>query len=352
MVESMKKVLSLAVLMIPGIMIPLIIVMIPGIVIPMRAYGETELEVGARFSLDFNSYQEDIDYYSVAAEVKAEFEILEDLQGVLELDADRFEVFMDEISLRWERWDYLYLAGGKLENYLTLEEYLPEHKWLFSTKNLTSRHVGDLGYITSSVGMMVYKEYSEKTHPVSYFFQTLFSPIFIEPEIGFGFFYHFNQRDSYLGLLGSYFPFVAQDLGFGRERHNFLIDLVWADLESDFVYGIEMTLGSSLVDPIGQQSSPRDFDRSFFLGGDLLMGYALNFGAIRWIPLIRYSILFPEISEMKANQMEILLGNLVRVLERLYIHIDAGLGIETEYRSDDLLTRLEILWAFSFVAKI
>ena len=345
----MKKVPSLAVLLIPVIigMIPVIMFLMP-----MRVYGETELDVGARISLDFNSYLQDIDYYFVAVEVKAEFEIIKDLQGVLEFDADRFEVFMDEISLRWERWDYLYLAGGKLENYFTLEEYLPEHKWLFSTKNLTSRHVVDLGYITSSVGMMVYKEYSEKTRPISYFFQTLFSPIFIELEFGFGFFYHFNQRDSYFGLLGSYFPLVIQDLEFGQERHNFLIDLVWADLQSDFVYEIEMTFGSNLVDPIGLQSFPRDFDRSFFLGGDLLVGYALNFGAFQWIPLIRYSILFPEISQMKANQMEILLGNLVRVLDRLYIHIDAGLGIETKYISDDLFTRLEVLWAFSLVAKV
>jgi hypothetical protein len=347
MVDLMKKVPSLAVLLI----LKLIILMI-FLTIPRGVYGETKLDVGARLSLDINNYLEDIDYYFVAAEVRAEIEIIKDLQGVLELDADRFEVFMDEISLRWERWDYLYLAGGKLENYLTLEEYLPEHKWLFSTKNLTSRHVIDLGYITSSVGIMIYKEYSEKTHPVSYYFQTLFNPIFIEPEIGFGFFYHFNEQDSYLGLLGSYFPFVFQVREFGQERHNFLINLVWANLENDFVYGIETTFGSNLVDPIGLQSFPRDFDRSFFMGGDLHVGYALNFGAIQWIPLIRYSILFPEISEMKANQMEILLGNLVRVLERLYFHIDAGLGIETKYISDDLFTKLEMLWAFSIVAKV
>jgi hypothetical protein len=335
-------------------MILVVTVTIPVItlVTPLRVYGETEFDWGARFSLDVNSQLEDIDYYFVAAEVNAEFEIIDDLQGVLELDADRFEVFMDEISLRWERWDYLYLAGGKLENFFTLDEYLPEHKWLFSTKNLVSRHISDLGYVTSSVGMMIYKEYSEQTYPVSYFLQAFFSTIFIEPEIGVGFFYHFNQRDSYLGLFGSYFPFIAQTLSFGQEVHNFLIDLVWADLGSDFVYGLEMTFGSNLVDPIGLESFPRDLDRSFFLGGDLLVGYAFDFGPIEWIPLVRYSILFPEISEMRLSEMEMLVGNLVRVLDKLYFHFDAGLGIETRYVSEDLYTRLKALWAISVVAKV
>jgi hypothetical protein len=320
------------------------------------AFSEEDFKLGARFCLGVNNELEPADFYTIASELEFEFAVLDNFDCILELDADRFEVEVDEISFNWKPWDYIHLLVGKFENELTLEEYEPVHKRLFSTKSRVSDYVDDLGYTSSNIGAKIYKEYKKKTLPISYLLHVSFIPAHIEPQIELGFLYHFDKKDSYLGLLGAYFPFVSHSFWLEEsvksELHNFILDLIWADYENRFLYGLEFTFGSNLVDPIGLVHFPGEGERSYFLGGDLHLGYSFDFDGLRWIAAVRCSVLFPEITVMEAQQIEIILGNLFVYAGKLYFHFDGGLGINTQYRQEILYTKLEMLWAINFIVKI
>ena len=131
-----------------------------------------------------------------------------------------------------------------------------------------------------------------------------------------------------------------------------LLNLICADYEHKIIYGTELTLGSNLIDPLGITHTPGTGDRSFFFGGDTHVGYRFDFGKLQWTPALRFSILFPELTAMECQQIEIKLGNLLRILKRVYLHADFGLSINTQYSGDTLYTNLEFLWAFNITVKI
>ena len=127
--------------------------------------------------------------------------------------------------------------------------------------------------------------------------------------------------------------------------HNFLIDLICGDYEHDFQFGLELTGGSNLIDPIGYLHFPSNGDCSFFGGGDIHVGYKFDFQAWVWNPALRYSILFQDISVPECPQMEIILGNKFIFAKKAFLSVGGGIGIDSFYENNELLTRLKWIWA-------
>jgi hypothetical protein len=278
------------------------------------------------------------------------------VEGTFELKANMYDVMIGELSATLKAWDYLHLKGGKFENALTLDEYMPAWKRPFARKSLASDFLDRQGYVTRTMSGMAYKKYKKDTLPISYLVQGSYIPAHKESQFDMGLFYHFDGKDSYLGILASYFPFFNDRHWAGgiieEKSHNFVIDLICASYENDLVCGGEFTFGSSLVDPIGIINFPIKEDRSYFMAADLHFGYLFDFSVIQWLPAIRFTILFPEIAEMEVNQMEVILGNLLVALKNIKFHADIGICVNSEYSAGTLYTNLEFLWALTLMLRV
>lgn len=319
------------------------------------SYSETDFEIDLRASFGSNSEIAKTDYYLLTADLKFEFEFLDKFECELELETDRFEVEVEEITFKWKYSPYIYFLLGKFENALTLEEFIPTYKRPFATMSIVSDYVDELGYINSNFGFKAYKNYRKNIIPISYLAEGLFNSSDIEPQFDIGFFYHFNGEKSYLGLLGSYMPFITHELWLEEDAetqtHNFLIDLIFADHERKVIYGTEFTIGSNLINPVGLIHTQPDGDLSFFMGADTYVGLHLKKNRFSYIPALRVSVLFPELTVMECQELEFLAGNLLIFSEKLFLHLDAGLGINTFYQDNTLYTQLEFLWAVNFTVK-
>jgi hypothetical protein len=180
-------------------------------------------------------------------------------------------------------------------------------------------------------------------------------PAELEFQFDLGFILHLDGNDSYLGFLSAYFPAIVHELGLGEKSkyppHNFVVDLFWLNLEDRIIYGLELTSGTNLIDPIGLLHYP-GADTSVFLGADAYLGYRIGTKDKRWTPKLRYSILFPDLTVMESQQMEIRLGNEFGFGGSIKLHADFGLGIDTFYSNGDLYTQLSFLWAVNFLVHV
>ena len=129
------------------------------------------------------------------------------------------------------------------------------------------------------------------------------------------------------------------------------MDLFWANHRDRFVYGLELSGGSNLIDPIGLIHFPGS-DPSIFLGADAYLGYRIGPKGKRWVPKFRYSILFPDASAWECQQMELRFGNEFRFRDEAKLHADVGLGIDTFYNGGELYTQLGFLWAINFLVNL
>jgi len=287
--------------------------------------------------------------YSFASNLKFDFKVFNNLNFILGLTADNYEIEVGEIFARLPLHDYLHIQIGEFDNVLSLDGYLLPQNHIFAKNSLISTLIEKQGYISSSIGLMLYKPYLRNTLPISYFIHALWLPSHSEGQFDLGFFYHFSGENSYLGLLGCYFPFMAHYNWIGERSgtklHNYTINLIWSNYDNNFVYGSELSFGSNLIDPISLVEYPVDVDRSFFLGGDIHLGYSFIFDKLNWLPAIRYSVVFTEVKIMESYLQEIKIGNRLIYKDKLYLNIDTGIGINTKYISDILYTGLEFLWA-------
>ena len=83
-------------------------------------YAKDKLDIEANFTLatgDKIWYRE---YYSITSDLMFKFEVEDRFDSTLELDADRFEVEVDEIYFTWKASSYLYIRLGKFENSIRL----------------------------------------------------------------------------------------------------------------------------------------------------------------------------------------------------------------------------------------
>lgn len=323
---------------------------------PVEAAEKIDLEADFIFAADESMETED--YYELEASLNFEFDIEDDFEVALDLEADRFEVEIDELSFKWKARQYAYLLFGKFENSLTLDEYMSAGDRPFGTKSPVSNLLDTHGYVSSAPGVRVYWKYDKDSLPIAYFLEAAFLPAHTEMRVDLGFLWHFNGKDSYAGIMACYLPYALHELWeeleeeSDRELHNFVVDLVWADHSGRLVYGFETTAGSNLHDPIGLINTPGKGERSWFLGGDSYLGYRLQPGKIDWMPALRVSVLFPELTVMEANQIEVRWGNYLRFSKDIKLHVDGGLAIITRYDGDTLYTRLDPLWALNFRVEI
>ncbi len=288
----------------------------------------------------------------VSSELDIEFAVLKELKAVLEIEADRLEVEVDEIYFDWEAHDYVNISVGIFENALTIEEYIPAHKRMFGAKSLVAEYIDTLGYARKDPGVRVYKAYKKKI-PFSYFGHLNYISSTPEVQFDVGFLYGFNKKDSYLGLLAGYLPYLVRSSDIERSattRHNFMIDFVWSDYENDFIHGLELTIGSNLMDPVGLIHTTSAGDRSYFFGGDLHLGYTFSHKKFDWIPALRFSVLLPDITVPEARQIEIRLGNLLRYGKNLFFHLDGGVTLSST-AGEDKPTRIEPIYALAVIAR-
>ncbi|MBN2439701.1 MAG: hypothetical protein JXJ04_00080 [Spirochaetales bacterium] len=290
------------------------------------------------------------DYYQLKANLEFSCKFMDYYKCTVELEADRYVVIAKEISLEWEQFLYVSILAGRFENSLTLEEYRPAHQRLFGTKSIVSDYIDLLGYVNNNIGIMLYKKYKQKTLPFSYYLLCSFNPSTTEVQGDCGFLYHFNKKSSYLGFFASYIPFLRHQFWLEEnavsETHNVLFDLICAHYDYAFVYGIELTCGSNIIDPLALVRIPGAEDRSFFIGGDAHIGYSLEFGDLKLIPGLRFSILFPEFTVPECQQIEILYGTMLNIKDTWFIHGDIGLSINSLYGDDQqFYTQLGVLWA-------
>jgi hypothetical protein len=156
--------------------------------------------------------------------------------------------------------------------------------------------------------------------------------------------------------MGCYFPFWAHDFWEDENQdyksHNFLINAILTDYSHIVKFGTEITFGSNLSSPITLFQYPENTEFSYFMGGDIHLGYEFTIRNMKLIPLIRYSILFPEISIIEFNLMEIRLGSLIKFLKVFSIYTDLGIDIKTEYYNNTLYTILKFIWGLKLLIKL
>jgi hypothetical protein len=319
------------------------------------AWGaDNKLEIDADFRFGTNSDIVRVDHLFLRSGLEFEFEVSKDFECLVEVTADLHELEMSELTFKWKR-EYLNILVGKFENALTLDEYLSSFDRIFANKSLVSRLIDTQGYTSNYIGVKVYKNEIQRSSSLSYLAHLLYVPSQLELQFDLGFILHFAGKNSYLGFLGSYFPFFVHHVGLDEENkyplHNFFVDLFWANHRDRFVYGLELSGGSNLIDPIGLIHFPGS-DTSIFLSADAYLGYRLGPKGKRWVPKFRYSILFPDASALEAQQMELLFGNEFRFGNKTKLHADVGLGINTFYDGGVLYTQLEILWAINFLVNL
>ena len=180
-------------------------------------YADDKYDIDLRATFGSNSEIATTDYYILNTDLAFEFNVLDNFELTLGLEADRFEVEVEEITFKWKFSPYIYFLLGKFENALTLDEFIPAHKRLFATMTLVSEYIDDLGYINSNFGFRAYKNFRKNTMPFSYLAEALFNASDIEPQFDIGFIYHFDGEDSYLGLLVSYMPFIKHEFWLHRD---------------------------------------------------------------------------------------------------------------------------------------
>ena len=313
------------------------------------------INLSANFSCNSHNNLYSFNNYTIKTNITLSFNLLNKLTCKSELETDNYNIRMGELSFDLKVHDYLYLMLGKFENLLTIDLYLQSEKRFFASNSLTSILIDKQGYISNSIGLKAYKPFAEDTVPISYFLHFLYLPSHIEAQLSAGFFFHYKGADTYLGLIGCYFPFIAHDKWLGKNSrtklHNYLLDLVFANHNRKIIYGTEITFGSNIIDPIGIIEYSKKIERSFFLGGDLYLGYSFSPNKINIIPVLRYSILFPEIQIMEYNIQEIRIGNCLSFSEIIYFNIDTGIRIHTKYISNKLYTQFRIIWALNITVK-
>ena len=315
--------------------------------------NDGDLEVDVRFGSSSEVWWGD--YYFLEAALAFRFPASEKLECALELEGDRSTVEVGQLSFEWTQSDYLKLLFGKAENILTLDQFLMPSMQIFAERSLATRLVDAQGYVSSYVGFKAHNRLIDDS-PFSYLVHLLMIPSQTEPQFDLGLLFHYSGPESYLGFLGCYFPFVAHDFWVGdntkTQYHNVLFDFIWANYERRFVYGLELTFGSNLVDPIGLVQF-NESDRSTFFAADLHAGYKIELGSVTWLPALRCAVLFPDTQVSKVQQIELRWGNRLDLLREITLQAEAGLGIDTSYGVDDVLyTRLEMLWAVSVLIRL
>lgn len=151
-----------------------------------------DMDIDARFVLEAGCELEDVDYYDIEAEIAFSFEVTKEVLLKLELEADKFEVESEEISLRWSALEFMWIKAGQFEPELMLDEVIGRRSRLFSTKTAVADYADASGYSINNLGVKIYRNYVKDTFPFSYAFHVAFNTAHFESQFIGAFFYHFD----------------------------------------------------------------------------------------------------------------------------------------------------------------
>jgi hypothetical protein len=331
-----------------------IIIIFPALT-PFFCYSETKHSIDADFILSTGTDVISEGLFDIEVDVEFKFKMSDKLDAFLELETDLYEVESEDISLRWKPLNYLWLKIGAFENNLVLDEYLSSFERLFAEDGLITETVGNIGYMSTTPSVKLYKNFNNKKQdapPFSYLFTIKQQPNANYLQGDFGFIYHFQGENSYIGVLGSYSPHYQNST---IERKNstrspaYLADLFLANHETKLKYGIEVTLGANVVSPVSVVSHPAGFDdSSHFLGFDLQLGYSMSFKKLTWTPAVRTSLLFPELERVKARQLDVIVGNRIQFSKNIKINLDAGVSTISDYLGESTEEGIEAIVEIRF----
>ena len=326
------------------------------LIIPCCVFAQFTIK--PEFELSTNDEKAKDDFYNLHGTMRFKFQATDDIELVFKPELDKYEVDIDEISAKYTFLEKHSVKGGKFENLLTLDDYLGNFDRVFARKNLVTREVKDQGYVSHAIGLKY--EYRDRSKDgFGGFAHVVYVPSQFEPQLNLGFYWQDQREELLAGLFASYYPFINHE-NWGSEhcksqKNNFIGDLVYSDYRSKIVYGVELTLGSNLINPVGHINYDPDTEYPAFAGADLHCGIRVNMtDFIEWLPALRCTMLIPEISEAKCNEFEVIWGNQFTYKEHVKLHLDTGLGIKTKYDTygdDDLKTKLDWRWAVSLVIK-
>ena len=326
------------------------------LIIPCALFAQFTIK--PEFELSTNDEKAKDDFYNLHGTMRFKFQATDDIELVFKPELDKYEVDIDEISAKYTFLEKHSVKGGKFENLLTLDDYLGNFDRVFARKNLVTREVKDQGYVSHAIGLKY--EYRDRSKDgFGGFAHVVYVPSQFEPQLNLGFFWQDQREELLAGLFASYYPFINHE-NWGSEhcksqKNNFIGDLVYSDYRSKIVYGVEFTLGSNLINPVGHINYDPDTEYPAFAGADLHCGIRVNMtDFIEWLPALRCTMLIPEISEAKCNEFEVIWGNQFSYKEHVKLHLDTGIGIKTKYDTygdDDLKTKLDWRWAVSLVIK-
>ncbi len=326
------------------------------LIIPCCVFAQFTIK--PEFELSTNDEKAKDDFYNLHGTMRFKFQATDDIELVFKPELDKYEVDIDEISAKYTFLEKHSVKGGKFENLLTLDDYLGNFDRVFARKNLVTREVKDQGYVSHAIGLKY--EYRDRSKDgFGSFAHVVYVPSQFEPQLNLGFYWQDQREELLAGLFASYYPFINHE-NWGSEhcksqKNNFIGDLVYSDYRHKIIYGAEFTLGSNLINPVGHINFDPDTEHPAFAGADLHCGIKVEMtDYIQWLPMLRGTMLIPEISEAKCNEFEVIWGNQFSYKEHVKLHLDTGLGIKTKYDvygDDDLKTKLDWRWAVSLVIK-
>jgi len=279
------------------------------------------------FSIDSETVYED--NVRVKGVIDFELDLPKKMTGRLVLEADRFEVGVNEISLDW-KLDRFKIETGYDQNAMTLYEIIPAFDRLVSSRNVLDRNYAFQGYVARNMSTTLSMEVVPEDAPsYSWWLRTSLSlPHMMEPQIEAGFLYQFSGEDSYAGILGLYLPFVVHPLffnsGYTEYEHHFALSGIFADFSGDFLYSLELSAGSNVSDPIGILPLPTTLSRSYWAGASGTAGIRYKLNEMDANSSLCYSILLPTLSSTSYLQQELLVANQVHISDEVKIFVDAG----------------------------
>ena len=312
-------------------------------------YGYQPYDLEARFAFETNDDITYSDQYQLKAELEYDFHITKDFECELVLEADKYEIDVEEVFFRFEKGWYE-IRAGKYKNKLLLKNILPSKDNPLEAKNTLTKMLVDMSYINHAIGAGIESEDEYLVNDYFYLNLQSIEAQFFEPQFNGGYLHKF--KSIWAGFSGCYFPFFIKDnyIGdFDDPDNNYLINLMVFKHEGLFLYGNEITFGKNIQDPIGLLNSGIYSDRDYFLGGDFYGGLRLYLNETELIPLLRTSILFPDSENMECNIIDLSFNNKIGFSEDIRLDFALGIQIITEYDyTDTLVTSLDPLWNVSF----
>ena len=323
-------------------------------------YARNNYEIDARFTFSTDDEVSYTDQYQLKGKLDFTFFIDKNFLCELGLEADKYEIDVEEVLFRYVRNDFD-IMFGKYRNKLVLADITSSRDNPLAARSVTENLLRSQSYINRSIGAGIETNNKWKQ---GYLF-TKFSSLeaqFFEPQINAVYMHSFPEN-IYAGFAGCYFPFFIKDEFLGSSNiisseivdgdveNNFTVGLIAYKHKGTFLFGAETIFGKNIHDPIGILYSGLYSSRDFFLGTDIYSGLRLYYARTEIIPAVRTTILFPDTDNMKCNLIEMSLNCKIGFTKNIRLDLAGGTRITTQHDCGmDLVTSLDPLWNISFSA--